>query len=83
MDTRDDDVQKMHTMLAGLNAEIDALIERAENAGADVRNEIAEILTKQDKACAKLASMRDRGRPAWPDLTVGGEVPGTLSRLSR
>jgi len=71
MDTRDDDVQKMHAMLASLNA------------GADVRNEIAEIRTKQDKACAKLASMRDRGRPAWPDLTVGGEIPGTLSRLSR
>jgi hypothetical protein len=83
MDTRDDDVQKMHAMLASLNAEIDALIERVENAGADVRNEIAEIRTKQDEAHAKLASMRDRGGAAWPDLKVGGETAGTLSRLSR
>lgn len=73
MDTRDDDVQKMHAMLASLNAEIDALIERAENAGADVRNEIAEIRTKQDEARAKLASMRDRG----------GAAAGTPSRFSR
>lgn len=81
MDTFDDDVQKMHAMLASLNAEIDALIERAENTGADVRNEIAEIRTKQDEAHAKLASMRDRGGAAWPDLKVGGEAAGTPSRL--
>ena len=84
MDTFDDDVQKMHAMLASLNAEIDALIDRAENAGADVRrNEIAEIRTKQDEGHAKLASMRDRGGAAWPDLKVGGEPAGTPSRLSR
>lgn len=82
MDTRDDEVQILHAMLASMNAEIDALIEGAENAGADVRNEIAEIRTKQDETHAKLASMRDSGGAAWPDLRVGGETAGTPSRPS-
>lgn len=37
MDTFDDELQKMHAMLASLNAEIDALIERAENAWPDLK----------------------------------------------
>ena len=53
-----DPVQKMHTLLDTLNAEIDALMERAENAGADVRDEIAELRTKRDEARARLASLR-------------------------
>jgi len=80
MDTRDE-AQKLYAMLDSLNAEIDALTERAENAGADVRNEIAEIRVKQDKARGKLASMGYTG--AWPDLKAGVAIAGTPSRLSR
>lgn len=82
MDTRDD-VRKTYTMLDSLNAEIDALTERAENAGADVRNEIAEIRIKQDEAHARLASMRHTGEGAWQDLKAGIAIDGTASRLSR
>jgi hypothetical protein len=82
MDTRDD-MRKLYAMLDSLNAEIDALTERAENAGADVRNEIAEIRIKQDEASAKLASMHYRGERAWQNLKAGVEIDGTPSRLSR
>jgi hypothetical protein len=83
MDTRDDDVQKMYALLASLNAEIDALTERAENAGADVRNEITEIRVRQDEARAKLASMRDMVGGIWPDWTAGVKAAGTPSTISR
>jgi len=83
MSTRDDPVQKMHTMLDTLNAEIDALTERAENAGADVRDEIAELRTKQDEARARLASLRNGGEGAWKNLKIGVENAGTPSRIFR
>lgn len=82
MDTRDD-VRKTYTMLDSLNAEIDALTERAENAEVDVRNKIAEIRTKQDEAHARLASMRHTGAGGWQDLKAGIAIDGTASRLSR
>jgi len=83
MRTRDDPGQKMHTMLDTLNAEIDALTERAENAGADVRDEIAELRTKQDEARARLASLRNGGEGAWKNLKVGVENVGTPARIFR
>jgi len=82
MDTRDD-VRKTYAMLDSLNAKIDALTERAENAGADVRNELAEIRIKQHEARARLASMRHTGEGAWQGLKAGIAIDGTASRLSR
>jgi len=82
MDTRDD-VRKTYAMLDSLNAKIDALTERAENAGADVRNELAEIRIKQHEARARLESMRHTGEGAWQGLKAGIAIDGTASRLSR
>lgn len=70
-------------MLDTLNAEIDALTERAENAGVDVRDEIAELRTKQDEARARLASLHNGGEAAWNNLKVGAENAGTPSRIFR
>lgn len=83
MRTRDDPVQKMHAMLDTLNAEIDALTERAENAGADVRDELAELRTQRDEARARLASLRNGGEGARKHLKVGVENAGTPSRIFR
>jgi predicted nucleic acid-binding Zn-ribbon protein len=74
MGTRDEYVQKMHQLLDKLNAEIDALTERAENAGADMRDELAELRGKQDQARTKLASLRNAGEGAWQDLKAGVEM---------
>ncbi len=74
MGTRDEYVQKMHELLDKLNAEIDALTERAENAGADMRDELAELRGKQDQARTKLASLRNAGEGAWQDLRAGVEM---------
>lgn len=74
MSTRDDYVQKMHSLLDKLNDEIDALTERAENAGSDVRDEVARLRAKQDEARTKLASLRDAGEGAWQDLKAGVEM---------
>jgi predicted nucleic acid-binding Zn-ribbon protein len=74
MGTRDEYVQKMHELLDKLNAEIDALTERAENAGADMRDELAELRGKQDQARTKLASLRNAGEGAWQDLKAGVEM---------
>jgi predicted nucleic acid-binding Zn-ribbon protein len=74
MSTRDEYVQKMHALLDELNGEIDALTQRAENAGADVRDEIAELRARQDEARSKLASLRDAGDGAWQDLKAGVEM---------
>jgi len=72
--TRDDYVQKMHALLDSLNDEIDALTKRAENAGADVREELAELRAKQHEAHTRLASLRDSGGEAWQDLKAGVEL---------
>src|SRR5512143_2593528 len=72
--TRDDYVQKMHVLLDELNAEIDALTRRAENAGADVRDELAELRTRQDEARTRLALLRDAGEGAWQDLKAGVDL---------
>jgi predicted nucleic acid-binding Zn-ribbon protein len=72
--TREDYVQKMHALLDSLNDEIDALTKRAENAGADVRDELAELRTRQDEARTRLASLRDSGGEAWRDLKAGVEL---------
>lgn len=74
MGTRDEYVHKMHELLDKLNAEIDALTERAENAGADMRDELAELRGKQDQARTKLASLRNAGEGAWQDLRAGVEM---------
>lgn len=74
MSTRDEYVKKMHELLDKLNAEIDALTERAENAGADMRDELAELRGKQDQARTKLASLRNAGEGAWQDLRAGVEM---------
>lgn len=74
MGTRDEYVQKMHELLDKLNAEIDALTERAENAGADLRDELAELRGKQEQARTKLASLRNAGEGAWQDLRAGVEM---------
>lgn len=74
MSTREDYVQKTHALLDELNDEIDALTERAENAGADVRDEIAELRARQDEARTRLASLRHAGEGAWQDLRAGVEM---------
>lgn len=74
MSTREDYVQKTHALLDELNDEIDALTERAENAGADVRDEIAELRARQDEARTRLASLRHAGEEAWQDLRAGVET---------
>jgi predicted nucleic acid-binding Zn-ribbon protein len=74
MGTRDEYVQKMHELLDKLNAEIDALTERAENAGADLRDELAELRGKQEQARTRLASLRDAGEGAWQDFKAGVDM---------
>jgi phage shock protein A len=74
MSTREDYAQKMHALLDELNDEIDALTERAEHAGADVRDEIAELRARQDEAHTRLASLRHAGEGAWQDLRAGVEI---------
>ncbi len=78
MSTRDDYVKKMHDLLDKLNAEIDALADKAEHAQADVREEareqIAQLRTRQEQAREKLASLRGAGEGAWEDLKAGMEM---------
>lgn len=74
MSTRDDYVQKMHVLLDELNGEIDALMKRAENTGADLRDELAELRGKQDEARTRLASLGNAGEGAWQDLKAGVEM---------
>ena len=78
MSTRDEYVKKMHDLLDKLNAEIDALADKAEHAQADVREEyreqIAQLRTRQGQARERLASLRDAGEGAWEDLKAGMEM---------
>lgn len=78
MSSRDDYVKKMHEMLDKLNAEIDALAEKAEHAQADVRDEyrkqVAQLRTRQDQVRDRLASLRDAGDEAWQDLKAGVDM---------
>lgn len=78
MSARDDYVKKMHDLLDKLNAEIDALADKAEHARADVRDEyreqIAQLRTRQAQARDRLASLRDAGEGAWEDLKAGMEM---------
>src|SRR5512139_438252 len=72
--TREDYVRKMHVLLDELNAEIDVVTKRAENAGADVRDELAELRARQDEAGTRLASLRESGEGAWQDLKAGVDL---------
>lgn len=72
--TREDSVRKMHVLLDELNAEIDVVTKRAENAGADVRDELAELRARQDEARTRLASLRESGEGAWQDMKAGVDL---------
>lgn len=78
MSTRDDYVRKMHSLLDKLNAEIDALADKAEHARDEVREDykkqIAGLRTRQDEARTKLDSLRTAGEGAWQDLKTGVEM---------
>ncbi|MDT3706920.1 MAG: coiled coil domain-containing protein [Thiobacillus sp.] len=74
MSSREEYVQKMHELLDKLNAEIDSLTKRAENTGADLREELAGLRGKQDEAGTRLAALRTAGEGAWEDLKAGVEL---------
>jgi chromosome segregation ATPase len=78
MSTRDDYVKTMHELLDKLNAEIDALADKAEHARADLheetREQIAQLRTRQAQARDRLASLRDAGEGAWEDMKAGMEM---------
>jgi chromosome segregation ATPase len=78
MGTRDEYVKKMHELLDRMNAEIDVLASKAEQAEDEAREEyrkqIAQLRARQNDAKAKLATLRDAGEGAWEDLKTGIEI---------
>src|SRR5512141_78371 len=78
MNTRDEYVRKMHSLLDKGSAEIDALEARAEHAEAEAREayrkQIAALRVRQDEARARLESVRTAGEGAWQDLKAGVEL---------
>ena len=56
MDTLDESVQKLQAQLHELDDEIDELTKRAENGGADVRDEIDQLRAKQIEVRTRLAA---------------------------
>lgn len=78
MNTRDEYVRKMHSLLDKGNAEIDALAARMEHAEAGARDayqkQIATLRTRQDEARARLESLRNAGEGAWQDMKAGVEL---------
>lgn len=78
MNTRDEFVRKMHSLLDKGSAEIDALEARAEQLEAGARDayhkQIAQLRARQDEARVKLESLRNAGEGAWQDLKAGVEM---------
>ena len=78
MNTRDEYVRKMHSLLDKGSAEIDALEAKAEHAEAEAREayqkQIAALRVRQDEARARLESLRTAGEGAWQDLKAGVEL---------
>jgi hypothetical protein len=78
MTTRDEFVRKMHARLDSWNAEIDKLMVKADQAGAETRAEyhrhIASLRSQRDAAKKKFEHLQDAGEGAWQDMRAGVEL---------
>ncbi len=71
-------VQKLKAKIDELNAEIDLLKARAEQAEAESRikyqKQMEELKEHRDKALEKINRLQVAGEGAWKDLRVGVEL---------
>lgn len=78
MSTKDEYVRKMHSKLDHLNAEIDALAAKADQAKAESRAEyhkqIESLRSKRDHARERMDTLQQSGEGAWEDLKSGVET---------
>ena len=82
MSTKEDFVRKMHTKLDQWNAEIDALSEKANQAGdqaerearAEYQKQLETLRSKRDHARSKLNELESASEGAWHDLKAGVEL---------
>ena len=65
METKDAYKQKMKKQLQESKAQIDLLAAKAENAGADVKQELDKLRDKQRIASEKLKAVEEAGDDAW------------------
>ena len=65
METKDAYKQKMKKQLQESKAQIDLLAAKAENAGADVKQELDKLRDKQRVASEKLKAVEEAGDDAW------------------
>lgn len=78
MSTKDEYVRKMHSKLDHWNAEIDALVAKADQAKAETRGEyhkqIEALRNKRDQAKGKMDELQHAGEGAWEDMKAGVEM---------
>ena len=65
METKDAYKQKMKKQLQEPKAQIDLLAAKAENAGADVKQELDKLRDKQRVASEKLKAVEEASGDAW------------------
>ena len=65
METKDAYKQKMKKQLQESKAQIDLLAAKAENAGADVKQELDKLRDKQRIASEKLKAVEEASGDAW------------------
>lgn len=78
MSRKEEFVRTMHARLDRWNAEIDALMVKADtveaNARAEYRKQIEVLRGRRDEARSKLKELESAGEGAWEDLKVGVEL---------
>lgn len=78
MSRKEEFVRTMHARLDRWNAEIDALMEKADTVEADARagyrNQVEVLRGRRDEARRKLKELESAGEGAWEDLKAGVEL---------
>ncbi len=78
MSRKEEFVRTMHERLDRWNAEIDALMEKADsveaNARAGYEKQIEVLRGRRDEARSKLKELESAGEGAWEDLKAGVEL---------
>jgi uncharacterized coiled-coil DUF342 family protein len=78
MSAKDEYVRKMHSKLDQLNAEIDVLAAKADQAKAEAHAEydkqIETLRSKRDHAKKRMDELQQSGEGAWEDLKAGVEM---------
>jgi predicted nucleic acid-binding Zn-ribbon protein len=74
MSKRDEYVEKMKTQLDEMNAELDKLAAKSENAKKDLqaryKQEMADLRAQSKQASAKLDEFKTAGEDSWDDLVA-------------